>query len=159
MIGGKVTDRSYKRWMKQHPNEIVPPERRIHDQIYGFIVSASGILMYGWFSHAHIHVSATLLASFLAGFGMTWVFVSSTSYQTECAPRHAATLVALAGLFRNIAAAIAAAIIDRLTQRMGLGWCFTGLAIMDLLGIIGVIVIIRRGPIWKKLWDEKETSK
>ena len=80
----------------------------------------------------------------VAGFGMTWVFVSSTTYQTECFPSYAATLVALAGLLRNPAAAVAAVIIDPLIDAMGFGWCYTGLALLNLLGIIGVLFIQRR---------------
>lgn len=38
---------------------------------------------------------------------MTWVFITTTAYLTESTPTNPATLVALAGLFRNPAAAIA----------------------------------------------------
>ena len=75
---------------------------------------------------------------------MTWVFVSSTTYQTECFPTYAATLVALAGLLRNPAAAAAAVIIDPLIDAMGFGWCYTGLALLNFSGIAGVLFIQRR---------------
>ena len=75
---------------------------------------------------------------------MTWVFVSSTTYQTECFPTYAATLVALAGLLRNPAAAVAAVTIDPLTDVMGFGWCYTGLGLLNLVGILGVLFIQNR---------------
>lgn len=92
----------------------------------------------------------------IASFGLTWVFVTSTSYQTECFPSQAASLVALGGLLRNIAAAIAALIIERLEVRMGRGWFFTGLAVLDLLGIPGVIFIGRQGAKFRAAAKEKE---
>jgi hypothetical protein len=89
---------------------------------------------------------------------MTWVFVTSTSYQSECFPTQVASLVALAGLLRNVAAAIAAAIIQPLTERMGLGWCFTGLAILDLLGIFGVLLIVKKGPAFRRALEGTEAK-
>lgn len=78
---------------------------------------------------------------------MTWVFIATTAYLTESAPNNPATLVALANLFRNPAAAIAAVVVEPLvgdlgvavgmgrrrgTGAMGPGWCFTGLALLEL---------------------------
>ena len=50
----------------------------------------------------------------------------------------AATIVALGGLLRNIAAAISAAILDGLVRGMGYGWCFTGLGVLDGVCVVGV---------------------
>ena len=63
---------------------------------------------------------------------MTWVFITTTSYLTESFKETPATLVALASLFRNPAAAVAAVVVRPLMDRMGIGWCFTGLALMEL---------------------------
>jgi MFS family permease len=89
---------------------------------------------------------------------MTWVFVASTAYQTECFPTQAASLVALAGLLRNVAAAIAAAIIHPLAGLMGLGWCFTGLAILDLLGVLGVLLIVKKGPAFRRALEGNDAK-
>lgn len=90
---------------------------------------------------------------------MTWVFVTSTSYQTECFPAYAASLVAVAGLLRNPAAAIAIVVIDPLTERMGRQWFFTGLAVMDLLSVLGIGLIIRKGPEYRRAMTEREVKK
>jgi hypothetical protein len=76
--------------------------------------------------------------------------VSSTSYQTECMPTSAAALMALSGLLRNVAAAIAAAILDSLLGAMGYGWCFTGLAFLDLACIGGLLYIRTRGHVYRE---------
>jgi hypothetical protein len=76
--------------------------------------------------------------------------ILSTSYQTECQPTAAASLVALVGMLRNIGAAIAAAIIDGLLKGMGYGWLFTGLAIMDLLCVAGLLFIRFKGHVYRK---------
>jgi len=76
--------------------------------------------------------------------------VSSTSYQTECMPTSAAALIALSGLLRNVAAAIAAAIMDSILNAMGYGWCFTGLAIMYPVCIGGLLFIRVRGRAYRE---------
>jgi predicted MFS family arabinose efflux permease len=76
--------------------------------------------------------------------------VTSTSYQTECQPTAAALLVALSGMLRNVGSAISAAIINDLLDGMGYGWCFTGLALMDVL-YIGALLFIRvRGHVYRE---------
>ena len=70
---------------------------------------------------------------------MTWVFITTTSYLTESFSETPATLVALASLFRNPAAAVSAVVVPPLMGRMGVGWCFTGLALLEL-GVVASVV-------------------
>ena len=78
---------------------------------------------------------------------MTWVFITTTSYLTESVKNTTATLVALASLFRNPAAAVAAVVIRPLYVRMGIGWCFTGLAIVELGCVASILwlMIVGKG--------------
>lgn len=90
---------------------------------------------------------------------MTWVFVTSTSFLTECVPTQAASVFALGGLLRNPAAAVAAVIIQPLVGKMGLGWCFTGLAIMDLVLVGGAVVLLKlKSPSWRKQRDSGQKT-
>lgn len=59
-------------------------------------------------------------------------------------------LVALASMLRNVGAAISAAIIDDLLKGMGYGWCFTGLAVIDLVLISGLVFIRVRGHVYRE---------
>ncbi|MCJ1257911.1 Dityrosine transporter 1, partial [Lignoscripta atroalba] len=131
LTSGRISDYHRSLYVKRNPDAPPHPERRLHLQIPGMLVSLSGILMYGWLCHFHVHVASVLVASALAAFGMTWVFITTTSYLTESFHKTPATLVALAGLFRNPAAAVAAAVVNPLVDRMGIGWCFTGLSLLE----------------------------
>ncbi|KAL4912120.1 major facilitator superfamily domain-containing protein [Aspergillus aurantiobrunneus] len=142
---GRFSDWHRRRLVARNPDTKIKPETRLPIQIVGFVISAAGKVMYGWFTRYHLHSVAGLVASALAGIGTAVIFVTSTSYQTECAPAQSATIVALAGLLRNIAAAIAALIVDGLVQGMGYGWCFTGLGILDVVCVAGIGVIIWSG--------------
>lgn len=106
--------------------------------------------------HFHSHVAGVLIFTFLAGFGMTWVFVTNTTYLTECSPGLPASLVAIASFFRNMGAAISSVVIDPLISKMTFGWCFTGLALIDLFSVLMVAVLIVKGPAWREKLEAKK---
>lgn len=71
---------------------------------------------------------------------MSWVFVATTAFLSECVPQQAAGAFALGNMLRNPGAAIAAVVIPSLTSKMGIGWCFTGLAILDAVLVGGAVL-------------------
>lgn len=126
------------------------PEKRFSLQIFGLVISSGGLLGYGWGCHYNIHVSAIMIFTFISGFGMTWVFTTNTTYLTECSTGQPATNVAIGNMMRNAAAALSSGIINKLIKVMGFGWCFTGLALCNVLGIIIVIILIVKGPVYRQ---------
>lgn len=147
---GRVGDVLYRRYKTKHNGENPPAERRLDVQMYAYFITAAGKIMFGWFVSRSFHPAAGLVASALAASGTGVIMVSSTSYQTECMPTSTAALIALSSLLRNIGAAIAAAIMDSVLSAMGYGWCFTGLAIIDLLCIGGLLSIRVRGRAYRE---------
>lgn len=76
----------------------------------------------------------------IAGFGMSWVFVATTAFLGECVPLQAAGAFALGNMLRNPGAAIAAVVYPPLVRRMGVGWLFTGFALLDLVVVGGAVI-------------------
>ncbi|KAL2272069.1 hypothetical protein VTJ83DRAFT_1440 [Remersonia thermophila] len=155
MIVGSLCGGRFSDWRRRKASSIaldgkVDPEFRLVDQIWGVLVCAAGCVMYGWFVHFSRHPAVVLLSTFLTGFGMNWVFVTSTAFLTECVPQQSAGAFALGNMLRNPGAAIAAVIIPSLVSRMGVGWCFTGLALLDLTIVASAVLLLRfKGPVWR----------
>ncbi|KAJ0355549.1 hypothetical protein COL154_000292 [Colletotrichum chrysophilum] len=150
MIGGRVSDWRRARAVKASPDNHVDPENRLSDQIWGVLICAGGCLMYGWLVDKSIHPAAVLVATFLTGFGMNWVFVATTAFLTECVQQQAAGAFALGNMLRNPGAAIAALVIPSLVSKMGNGWCFTGLALLDLVLVGSAVIVLRiKSPGWR----------
>ncbi|KAK6219839.1 major facilitator superfamily transporter [Colletotrichum tabaci] len=150
MAGGRFSDWRRARAVKASPDNHVDPENRLADQIWGVLVCAGGCVMYGWFVDASLHPAAVLLATFLTGFGMNWVFVATTAFLTECVAQQAAGAFALGNMLRNPGAAIAALVIPTLVTKMGSGWCFTGLALLDLVLVGSAVMVLRiKSPGWR----------
>lgn len=156
LISGRVSDKIRKRMVANSPDGKIIPEHRLPIQIFGILISMAGILCYGWMIDKHVHVVSVMAFSFMAGFGMTWVFVINTTYLTECAPAMPASLVAIASFFRNSGAAISSVIIEPLISKMGVGWCFTGLAFIDFFGLAMVLALIKFGPKWRHNLEQKK---
>ena len=148
IISGRISDYNFKKTQKSRESHI--PEKRFSQLSIGLVISMAGIIGYGWLIEKNVHVSGVFVFSFLSGFGMTWVFVISTTYLTETVQEQPATSVAIGNLMRNLAAAISAAIIERIISSIGYGWCFTGLGLLHLVGIMLVFVLTKFGPRWRK---------
>ncbi|OJJ46529.1 hypothetical protein ASPZODRAFT_1969572 [Penicilliopsis zonata CBS 506.65] len=136
IAGGRFSDWRRAQAVKALGEDKVHPEARLNDQVWGLLLASSGLLMFGYFVDYAIHPAATLIATFLVGFGMSWMFVASNAFLTSCIPRQAAAAFALGNLLRSPAAAVAAAIIGSLVKSMGWGYCFLGLCLLNLVGIV-----------------------
>jgi hypothetical protein len=89
---------------------------------------------------------------------MTWVFITTTSYLTESSKTTPATLVALASLFRNPAAGVAAVIVRPLYEKMGIGWCFTELALLELLCVGLILWLMVQGKAMRESLERREAN-
>ncbi|KAI5901457.1 Multidrug transporter DTR1 [Candida parapsilosis] len=143
-IGGWLSDKLRGRIIAQ--SRIYVPENRFSIQVAGLFLSMTGLIGYAWTVDKHAPVWSIFIFTFLSGFGMTWVFVATTTYLTECSTTQPSANVAIGNLMRNIAAAICTAIIDILIKKMGFGWCMTGLGLLNLIGIGFVIILLKKGP-------------
>ncbi|CUS23954.1 LAQU0S12e03774g1_1 [Lachancea quebecensis] len=149
IIGGHLSDYFRKLWIKRHDGERFPSEKRLVLQIWGLLLNICGCVGYGWSVQFHHHLAVVLVFSFFTAFGMTWCSNTSMTYLTECVPRRAAGTVAVGSFFRNLAAGISSVIVMKLCDKMGVGWCFTGLAFCDLASMAGVLYLITNGHRWK----------
>ncbi|KAJ5988142.1 MFS transporter [Penicillium waksmanii] len=141
--GGHFSDWRRKRSVQALGESNVHPEARLNDQIWGLLLASAGLIMFGFFVEHALHPAATLISTFLVGFGMSWMFVASNAFLTLCLAQQAAGAFALGNMLRSPAAAVAAAIIAPLVQKMGWGYCFLGLGILNLVGIGSMLIVLR----------------
>ncbi|CAG7953216.1 unnamed protein product [Penicillium olsonii] len=143
ICGGRFSDWRRKRLVQVLGESNVHPEARLNDQIWGLFLASAGLIMFGFFVEHALHPAATLISTFIVGFGMSWMFVASNAFLTLCLAQQAAGAFALGNMLRSPAAAVAAAIITPLVQRMGWGYCFLGLGLLNLVGIGSMLIVLR----------------
>ncbi|CAG7956039.1 unnamed protein product [Penicillium salamii] len=151
ILGGRFSDWRRKRAVQAHGETNVHPEARLNDQIWGLFIASAGLIMFGFFVEYALHPAATLISTFLVGFGMSWMFVASNAFLTLCLAQQAAGAFALGNMLRSPAAAVAAAIVSPLVQKMGWGYCFLGLGLLNLFGIGSMLLVLRaRSAQWAR---------
>ncbi|QEU61194.1 Dtr1 [Kluyveromyces lactis] len=139
LSGGHLSDffkAKSKKWI---------PEYRLWFQIWGLAISMAGCCGFGWAIEKELHIVVILVFSFLLAFGMTWCSNATMTFLTELDRKKTATLVSISSFFRNAAAAVASAIVFKLIEAMGAGWCFTGLAFCDCATIAGIVYLMIKG--------------
>jgi hypothetical protein len=60
---GRLSDMLYRRNKTNNDGKAPVPERRLEIQVWGYVASAAGKVMFGWFTLRHYHPAAGLTAS------------------------------------------------------------------------------------------------
>lgn len=149
-LGGHLSDILRKYWKKKHPGRVYPLEKRLVLNLVGILINSIGCIGYGWSIQKKCHIAQILVFTGLLAAGLTWCSNTTMTYLTELLSQRAASSVAVSSLFRNIAAAISSAIIFKLSSSMGMGWCFTGLGLLNILPLLLVIWLLRNTGRWQE---------
>lgn len=145
LSSGYFSDRVLNHFKENSKNGIYAKENRLILQLFGLLVSCCGSVGYGWSIEKKFNLVIVLVFAAFSAFGMTWCSNASITYMIDVKGRQAATAISINNSFRNAAAAISAAIINKLTRQMGFGWCFTGLGVCVFLAEILLIFLIAKG--------------
>lgn len=148
LISGFTSDK-FRRLKIKTKNAFIP-ESRVPLQLVGFLLTIIGLTCFGWCCQKRFHICSIYITGFISCFGISWVLVTNTTYLTECATGLPATNVAFGNVIRNAAAAICSVIIHELTVKMGYGWCFTGIALVNVVGLINIIILQVKGRAWRE---------
>lgn len=148
-VGGHLSDALRKYWKRKHPNRVFPLEERLILNIVGILINTTGCIGYGWSVDKKFHIALVLFFTGLTAAGLTWCNNTTMTYLTELLAKRAASSVAVSSLFRNVAAAISSAIIFKLCNVMGVGWCFTGLGLVNIVPLILISWLVNRSGRWQ----------
>lgn len=148
--GGHLSDYMRQRWVKKHEDKKFPLEFRLVLQILGILINMAGCIGYGWSIYRHYHLSVVLVFSALSAFGLTWCSNTTITYLSELLSKRIAGAIAISSLFRNVGATVSSAIIMELCNVMGIGWCFTGLGLCNLISMAGVLYLLKNSGHWQE---------
>ncbi|CCH59284.1 hypothetical protein TBLA_0B04480 [Henningerozyma blattae CBS 6284] len=149
--GGWLSDNLRKRWLKKNEGQNFPIERRLVLQFIGIVLSIIGSIGYGWSIKKHYHIAIVLMFSGFLAFGLTWCNNTTMTYLTELIPRRVSGVIAVCSFFRNVGAAVSAAISMKLVDKIGVEWTFTYFGVCNLIPLFILIVLIYMGRKWKPI--------
>ncbi|OAX79430.1 hypothetical protein ACJ72_06249 [Emergomyces africanus] len=161
IANGFILDRNYRRIAKklgmpvsrtkQHDLRHFPIERARLQIVFPLaFVSLCSIISFGWVLHFRTSVAAPLVLLFISGATLTSAVNTVSTLLVDVHPGRAATVTASNNLVRCLFGAGATAVISPMINGLGVGWCFTLLALIMAATAPVMLVVIRFGPKWRE---------
>lgn len=104
---------------------------------------------YGWALHMETTVAVPLVLVFFVGLAISASFNVLNTLIVDLHPDAPATASAANTLVRAWVGAAATAAVDHMIRAMSRGWCFTFLALLDLMLVGGLRLVDQRGLQWR----------
>ena len=156
---GKLLDYEYRLVAVRHglpscksKNDIsnFPIEQaRLRSVFYIIVISSLATAGYGWTLHTKAHIAVPIVMQFVTGAASVAIFVVCGSFLTDLNFTRSATVQASYNLVRCALGALGVAVLQPLTDAIGIGWCFTFYAAVGVLCIPLLLVVKFRGHRWR----------
>jgi MFS family permease len=164
---GRLVDWNYRRHAKRLGMPIVrnraqdltnfPIEKaRLQIAFPLFFISGSVLIMYGWFLTVNLNISAYIITLFIAGYSLVSSFQILNVLMVDIYPRKPSVATAANNLVRCEIGAVFSAILLPLSNAIGYGWAYTFLALLLIAFAPILLIIMQKGPAWRKARNEKE---
>ncbi|KAJ4270253.1 hypothetical protein NW762_001929 [Fusarium torreyae] len=137
-----------------------PIERARIQAVYPILIAGIATLIgYGWALQVETSVAVPLVLVFLIGLFIPTSFSVLNTLIVDLNPQAPATATAANNLVRCMFGAASTAAIDHMIERMGRGWCFTFLALLNVAVIPVLKLVDSRGMKWRAAKAKREALK
>ncbi|GAA5961314.1 hypothetical protein JCM3765_004370 [Sporobolomyces pararoseus] len=127
-----------------------PIERaRLRSLPYYFVALMCTCITYGWLVNSGVHLSAPLIMQFFIGLTVTSMFNMAQTLMVDLYPGQGASATAANNLYRCLAGAGILAFIDPLINKMGVGWAFTFLSLLNACFLPLIWLEVKYGMQWR----------
>ncbi|PBP17372.1 hypothetical protein BUE80_DR011850 [Diplocarpon rosae] len=150
---GKLLDIDYARFKKSFTGdaEDFPLEKARLRTLYLWSgLQISSVLVFGWTLDKGVHIAVPILCTLILGWSATSIISVMSTFMVDIYPEKSASATAAVNLFRCLMGAGGTAAVLPIVNAIGVGWTFTLLAGILLLGLGLVVVQIARGLEWRK---------
>ncbi|KAG0649893.1 Itaconate transport [Hyphodiscus hymeniophilus] len=167
LSSGRLIDRNYRRYCKMLGIPVVKNRRqdlanfpiekaRLEVAFPVFFLAGSFLIIYGWILTKKFSLAAPVITLFITGFGLTFTFQVLNVLMVDIYPGKPSIATAANNLFRCEIGAVFTAIIIPLINKIGIRWAYTILALLYMGFAPMLLVIMRKGQVWRKERKAKE---
>ncbi|GAA5998425.1 MFS transporter [Rhodotorula paludigena] len=122
---------------------------RLRSMPYFFFLLVAATIVYGWVVDRGVHISVPLIMQFIIGLSVTSVFNIVGTLLVDLYPGQSASATAANNLIRCCFGAAGTGFIEPLLNRLGAGWSFTMLTLINCLFIPLMLLEWRYGMKWR----------
>ncbi|BGP33415.1 hypothetical protein JCM10296v2_005216 [Rhodotorula toruloides] len=159
---GRGEERERRRRKDQNDLSEFPIERaRLRSMPYFFVALIASTIVYGWVLDKGVHLSAPLIMQFIIGLSVTSILNAVSTLLIDLYPGQSASATAANNLYRCVCGAAGTGFVEPLLNRLGAGWSFTMLSLINVCFVPLMILEWRYGMKWRlqrfeRLKREKE---
>lgn len=166
LYGGRYSDYILKKYnqknnVKKIGNGQLPSEGRLRSIVPGICMFPLGLLLHGWSIHFVWPWYISTFAQFVVGFGMMFVFSSTSTYLVELFPENSAAIMSVNNFSRFSVSTVAITVYQPVVEVINTGWYFTTFTVLSLLAALGTFWVYRYGTAYRmqrKPWNEQNPS-
>ncbi|WVR06869.1 hypothetical protein IAU60_003905 [Kwoniella sp. DSM 27419] len=148
IIGGRYSDVVLRR-LKKKNGGVGVAEMRLQATFVAMPFLVAGFLAYAWFAEKTLHIAAIVVALFVSGFALLWIYSSTLAYLVDANPGVSASAVSLNSMFRGIMAAVMSQIAVPIRNAIGDGGLYTLFAGLLALSSGILVLLVYRGEQWR----------
>ena len=121
-----------------------------------FFLAGSFLIAYGWILTVKLSLAAPIIVLFISGFALTYTYQVLNVLMVDIYPGKPAVATAANNLVRCEIGAVFSAVILPMINAVGIGWAYTILSLIFMAFAPMLLVIMRKGPKWRKERKAKE---
>jgi MFS family permease len=167
LTSGKLVDWNYRRHAKMLGVLVVKNRRqdltnfpiekaRLQVAFPMFFLAGAFLIVYGWILTVKVSLAAPIITLFIAGYALTFTYQVLNVLMVDIYPGKPAVATSANNLVRCEIGAVFSAIILPLINAIGIGWAYTILALIFVAFAPLLLIIMRKGPQWRKEKKAKE---
>lgn len=168
-VTGRLLDYEYRRIAQKHgltvsksTNEITNfpiEEARLHSVFNFIFIIIIATLAYGWTLQAKTHTGAPIVMQFVTGGTSVAIFFICGGLLTDLNPDRSATVQASYNLIRCALGGAGVAVLQIISDTVGVGWCFTIYAAFSALCLPLLFLLKQRGHLWRKTDRQRQSMR
>ena len=130
-------------------------QARLRSMIYLIPLSTLPLLAYGWCLQHRVHPSIPFILQFFLGGSIIIIFNACGTLIVDLHPSRPSTAQASMNIVRCTFAAGSVAALQQLINAVGVGWCFTIVALVTGVTAVACVITAR---IWGERWRKQRQS-
>ncbi|KAF8315658.1 vacuolar DHA amino acid exporter [Clavulina sp. PMI_390] len=167
IFGGRWIDRALHRQQvaleRQRDPEgrakLSTPEMRLRSTLIAMPFLPLSVIAYAWMAHFKVHIAGPLVALFIAGFSVTWIYTSTLAYIVDANKGQSTTAIATNSSARGTMGFVIAEISVPLQNALGDGGLYTLWAGILICIELLTILVMYRGAAWREAGEAREAAR
>jgi MFS family permease len=155
ILGGRWSDYCLAKLKAKNGEKSVPEMRLESNKVVLFIIPLA-VVAYAWVTSRNLHWAGAVVALFISGFGVLFIYASALAYLVDANPGRSIPATASNSSFRGFAGMISSEIAAPLRDAIGDGGLYSLWAGLLVVMELMIVLVIWKGQRWREEAERRE---